>query len=101
MALAIAVSSAVALAYWRRATLSGAEIVFYWLGCTLATIYAVLFVFGMNEWNWAEAANAKDGGTATGLVVGLAIAMSSAAALFYWRRATTKNDHSSSEAKRL
>ena len=101
VALAIAVSSAAALAYWRRATLSGAEIVFYWLGCTLASIYAVLFVFGMNEWNWVGAANAKDGGAATGLVVGLAIAMSSAAALVYWRRATTKNDHSSIEARRL
>jgi hypothetical protein len=101
VALTIAMSSAVALAYWRRATLSGAEIVFYWLGCTLATIYAVLFVFGMNEWNWVGAANAKDGGAATGLLVALTIAMSSAAALVYWRRATKKNDHSSIEARRL
>ena len=99
--LAIAVSSAGALAYWRRATLSGVEIVFYWLGCTLATIYAVLFVFGMNEWNWVGAANAKDGGAATGLVVGLASAISSAAALVYWRRALKKNDYSSIEARRL
>lgn len=58
-------------------------------------------LFGANEWNWVGAANAKDGGLATGLLVALAVVVSSAVALAYRRRATKKNDHPSIEARRL
>jgi hypothetical protein len=86
LAFVIALGTAVGLAYRRRETLSGAEIGIYWLGCSVALITALGYVFAANEWNWVGDPHARDGGGQTGSLLAIVIAVGSGLAMVLWRR---------------
>jgi hypothetical protein len=88
VAFAIVLGTGAVLAYWRRGTLSGAEISSYWLGCTLALIPALATFFGALEWNWVGSAIADLGGLATGSLLAFVIVLGTAVVLAYRRRGT-------------
>jgi len=95
VALVITLGAAAVLAYWRRGILSGAEISSYWLGCTLAVIWASRFLFEALGWNWVGG-YAAQGSLATGSLLALVIALGAAAVLAYRREGTLSDAEISS-----
>jgi hypothetical protein len=77
-AFVIALISARLLVRWRRASLTGVEIVLYWLGCTAGSFVAAGGLFVANEWNWMGAEHFIVGSMTSGSLAALAIAVVSA-----------------------
>jgi hypothetical protein len=82
----VLLGSAVAFAVrWRRATLSGLEFAFYWLGCAMAAAVTMMWLFDTMGWGWL--AGFSYARQSSGLLAATVMIVTSAIGLAVWRRA--------------
>jgi len=83
IALAIGASTTVSIGYRYRSEMTAGALIALWFGCQITAIYPLGELFDTQHWNWVGANNPGLGGTATGVLIALAIGASTAVSIGY------------------